>query len=206
MDPDPKQIETVESETKENRLEVSMPGQTDLALLPSSGLLSFYDRLRRRMVRFIEAKGGKLGHEASTALLFVPDIFIFLARLSIDREVPASTRAMIGGALAYFVLPADLLPELVLGPAGYLDDLILSVLLLSHAFGEELEPPAAKHWSGSKTLHRVLQDVLQSASRLVGNNLYDRLHRLLAKQGIDLEIPIAAASDEKSGDAPEVSH
>src|SRR3954462_14713527 len=31
--------------------------------------------------------------------------------LALDKEVPGSARAMIGGALAYFILPIDLLPE-----------------------------------------------------------------------------------------------
>ena len=49
------------------------------------------------------------------ALLLVPDVFILLVRLALDKDVPGSARAMIGGALAYFVLPFDLLPEAILG-------------------------------------------------------------------------------------------
>jgi uncharacterized membrane protein YkvA (DUF1232 family) len=155
--------------------------------LPSSGLLSFYDRLRERIIHAVEKRGGKLGDGAVRALLLVPDVFILLVRLALDKNVPGGTRAMIGGALAYFVLPADLLPEMILGGAGYLDDLVLAAAVLSQAFGGDLEPYARKHWSGAEDLRVVLKDVSETAQSLLGQNLYDRLKRVLGRRGIGLD-------------------
>ncbi len=157
--------------------------------LPSTGLLSFYDRLRHRVVRALERRSGKLGHQAASALLLVPDVFILMLRLAIDKEVPKATRAAVASTLAYFVLPIDLLPEGVLGAAGYLDDLVLALSVLSQTFGEELEPYAEKYWSGSQSLRTVLGDVLGSADNLLGGRLYERLRALLAKRGIEVEEP-----------------
>src|SRR5262245_59645581 len=56
----------------------------------SSGLLSFYDRLREKILQAVEKRGGRLGEGAVRALLLVPDVFILLVRLSLDREVPGS--------------------------------------------------------------------------------------------------------------------
>jgi uncharacterized membrane protein YkvA (DUF1232 family) len=155
--------------------------------LPSSGLLSFYDRLRERILHAVEKRGGKLGDGAVRALLLVPDVFILLARLALDKNVPGGTRAMIGGALAYFVLPADLLPEMILGGAGYLDDLVLAAAVLSQAFGGDLEPYARKHWSGAEDLRVVLKDISETAQSLLGQNLYDRLKRVMGRRGIELD-------------------
>jgi uncharacterized membrane protein YkvA (DUF1232 family) len=161
------------------------------ANLPSSGLLSFYDRLREKILETIEKRSGrpgaKLTEDAVRALLLVPDVFILLARLALDKEVPGSARAMIGGAIAYFILPIDLLPEAFLGPAGYLDDLVLATAVLAQAFGGDLEPYARKHWSGSEDLRVVLQDVTSTAQSLLGKNLYDRLRRLMSRRGIEIE-------------------
>jgi len=158
--------------------------------LPSSGLLSFYDRLREKILHLVGKRGGhldgKLTDGAVRALLLVPDVFILLVRLALDKEVPGSARAMIGGAIAYFILPIDLLPEAFLGPVGYLDDLVLAVAVLAQAFGGDLEPYARKHWSGSEDLRVVVQDVTSTAQTLLGKNLYDRLRRLLSKRGIEL--------------------
>ncbi len=161
--------------------------------LPSSGLLSFYDRLREKILQTIERRAGrpgsKLTEDAVRALLLVPDVFILLVRLTLDKEVPGSARAMIGGALAYFILPFDLLPEAILGPIGYLDDLVLAAAVLAQAFGGDLEPYARKHWSGSEDLRVVLQDITGTAQQLLGQKVYDRLRRLLSRRGIELKEP-----------------
>ncbi|MDA8017782.1 MAG: DUF1232 domain-containing protein [Thermoanaerobaculia bacterium] len=155
--------------------------------LPSQGLLSFYDRLRSRLESYLGKHGGAAGDKVSEALLLVPDVFIFLLRLLLDPEVPKAKRALIGSAIAYFVLPVDLLPEAMIGPAGFVDDLVLALAVLSQSFGSDLEPWAGKYWSGSQSLRKVLRDVLQSAHGLLGTDLHHKLRRALAKRGIDLD-------------------
>jgi uncharacterized membrane protein YkvA (DUF1232 family) len=154
--------------------------------LPSTGLLSFYDRLRARIVAGVEKRGGRLGTGTVKALLLVPDVFVLLVRIALDPEVPGPARALVGGALAYFVLPLDLLPEAALGGAGYLEDLVLATMVLAHAFGGELEPWARKHWSGPEDLRQVIADVTGAAQGLLGANLYGRLRRALARRGVEV--------------------
>ncbi|HZF08685.1 MAG TPA: DUF1232 domain-containing protein [Thermoanaerobaculia bacterium] len=168
----------------EAEAEAALTKGTDL---PSKGLLSFYDTLREKVLHTIEKRGGKLPGDAVRMLLLVPDVFILLVRLTLDKTVPGSTRAMIGGALAYFILPFDLLPEAILGPVGYLDDLVLAAAVLSQAFGGELEPYARKHWSGDEDLRIVLRDITQTAHKLLGHKLYERLKLLLGRRGIEIK-------------------
>lgn len=152
--------------------------------LPSSGLLSFYDRLRGRIAGALERRGG--GSIAS-ALMLVPDVFLLLARMSLDPEVPRRSRALFGGALAYFILPADLLPELALGPVGYLDDLVLAAAVLSEAFDTDLEELVERHWSGTAGVRKTLTDVVRSAEALLGDGLWKRIKSLLERRGVVLE-------------------
>ena len=149
-------------------------------------MLAFYDRLRGRIVAAIEKRGGRVGRGAADALLLVPDVFMLLVRLAMDPQVPASTRGLIGGALAYFVLPFDFLPEGLIGGFGYMDDLVLAAAVLTHALGPELEPRAQQYWSGRQELRQVLQDVITTAQSLLGENLFGRLQRLLARRGVAL--------------------
>jgi uncharacterized membrane protein YkvA (DUF1232 family) len=154
--------------------------------LPSTGLLSFYDRLRRRILDTVERKGGKLGAGTVKGLLLVPDVFMLLARLALDKDVPASTRALVGGALAYFILPLDLMPEALVGVGGYVDDLALAAAVLAHAFSGELEPYARKHWSGPQDLRVMLRDAASVSRSLMGESLYERLRGLLARRGVEI--------------------
>ena len=162
--------------------------------LPSSGLLSFYDRLRDRILDFVDRRGGKIGDSAAQALLLVPDIFILMVRMALDREVPSSTRTLLASALAYFILPVDLLPEVLVGPTGFLDDLVLGVMVLAQAFSNDLEPIAAKHWSGKGSVRTAIRDVLSTAHSLVGHDLYDRITRYLKRRGIEVDRPSDATA------------
>jgi len=155
--------------------------------LPHHDLLGFYDRLRSRVLDTVERRAGKLPEDVIIALLLVPDIFILLVRLTLDKEVPRRARILIGGALAYFISPIDLLPELILGPIGYLDDLVVGVAVVSQVFTGDLEPYARKHWTGRQDLQVVLHDISAAARTLLGPGVHDRLKRLLARQGIALD-------------------
>ena len=143
-------------------------------------LLSFYDRLRARVVRVAEK--GRLPDRVTELLLLAPDLFMLMTRLSIDPQVPGKTRSLIGGALAYFVLPIDFMPEIVLGPGGFLDDIVLAALVLAHVMSRELEPLTTKYWSGSEELRVVLRDITRSADKVLGDGVYRRLQRWLDKR------------------------
>lgn len=147
-------------------------------------LLGFYDQLRRRILAWAERRGGKAGDQLARFLLTVPDIFLLLVRLSLDKDVPEGSRAMIGGALAYFILPIDMVPEGFVGPAGYVDDLVLAATILENAFDRRLEAISLRHWSGSGDLFKVLQELTGAGRLLMGDRLYQRLRRLLARRGL----------------------
>ncbi|NHZ73859.1 MAG: DUF1232 domain-containing protein [Nitrospirae bacterium] len=154
--------------------------------LVSTGLLSSYDRLRRRIVEALDRRG-RLGRTLSEPLLLAPDLLVLLARLCMDRDVSPASRKLIVGALVYFVTPIDMLPEALLGVGGFLDDVVLASLVLSHSLNAELEPLAVKHWSGNQDLRIALADVSGAAATLLGVNLYGRLKSFLARRGVHVE-------------------
>lgn len=175
---------TFDPEAAEREAEAALA--RDAADLPKHDLLSFYDRLRQRILETVERRAGRLPEDVIIALLLVPDVFILLVRLTFDKDVPGRSRLLIGGALAYFISPFDLLPEALLGPIGYLDDLVLAVAILSQVLAGNLEPYARKHWTGKQDLQTVLQDITAASRTLLGPRTHDRLQRLLARHGIHL--------------------
>ena len=152
----------------------------------SSGLLSYYGRLRSRVEAYVEKRGGRLGPAAAETLLLAPDLVVLLLRLTVDREVPGSVRSLAGGALLYFVVPVDLMPEVLVGPAGFLDDVVLAAGVLAELLQRDMEPWLDRHWSGSRRLRLVLRDVALSASWLLGGGLYERVRRKLGGWGVEL--------------------
>lgn len=57
---------------------------------------------------------------------------------AVDRNTPAYVRAILCGAIAYFVLPADMIPD-VLAPLGFTDDASVIAAAIA-AVGRHLGP------------------------------------------------------------------
>lgn len=163
--------------------EMELATSDDLA---SSGLLSFYDRLRHRVTNFARRKSGQLGQSVVEVILLAPDLFVLILRLSMDPRVPTRRRRFLFGALAYFLTPIDLLPEGLMGPAGYLEDVVLAAAVLRVSLRSDIEPLAETYWSGPQKLREVLGDISNAAYGLLGPGLYFRLQRLLDRWGIPL--------------------
>ncbi len=163
--------------------EMELATSDDLA---SSGLLSFYDRLRHRVTSFARKKSGKRGQSVVEVILLAPDLFVLILRLSMDPRVPTRRRRFLFGALAYFLTPIDLLPEGLMGPAGYLEDVVLAAAVLRVSLRSDIEPLAETYWSGPQKLREVLGDISNAAYGLLGPGLYFRLQRLLDRWGIRL--------------------
>jgi len=64
-------------------------------------------------------------------ILYAPDFFDLLCRL-LEEKISKEDRRIINSALAYFVVPNDVIPEETFGPMGYVDDIFVCVRALDH--------------------------------------------------------------------------
>jgi uncharacterized membrane protein YkvA (DUF1232 family) len=113
----------------------------------------FYDRLRERVVPV--RPGATTG--ARDLLLLLPDLTILLGRLLRDRRVPLVDKAIAVGGVAYVLSPIDLLPALVLGPIGMLDDLFIVAACLSRLVNHVHPDVVRGHWSGQGDALEIIQ-------------------------------------------------
>lgn len=147
---------------------------------PRDRATRFYDRIRNTIQRYIDSKGAMVGKTAGF-LLLVPDVFILLWRLTTDARVNGKDKVLLGSAVAYYVMPFDLLPEALLGPAGYLDDLVFGVYVLNKILGSVDASILREHWSGSEDVLDSIQKVLNAAESLVGTDLAGRIKKMMGK-------------------------
>ena len=112
-----------------------------------------YDRLRERLVpaRSSAATG------ARDVLLFLPDLTVLLARLLRDARVPLVEKAIALGGVAYVFSPLDLLPALVIGPIGLLDDLFVVAACLSRLLNHVHPDVVRANWSGQGDALEIIQ-------------------------------------------------
>ena len=147
---------------------------------PRDRATRFYDRIRNTIQRYIDSKGAVVG-KTGAFLLLVPDIFILLWRLTTDSRVNGKDKVLLGSAVAYYVMPFDLLPEAIMGPAGYLDDLVFGVYVLNKILGSVDASVLREHWSGSDDVLDSIQNVLNAAESLIGQDMVGRIKKMMGK-------------------------
>lgn len=157
--------------------ESSLGDMTD-ATGPVSGdrAQRFYDRIRENIRRYLEKKAHL--DKSAEYLLLVPDMFMLLWRLVNDSRVTAKNKVLLGSGLAYYIFPLDIMPEALLGPIGYLDDLVFGVYLLNRMLTDTDPGILREHWSGSDDVLATIQNVLNAADNLVGKEILGRIKNI----------------------------
>jgi uncharacterized membrane protein YkvA (DUF1232 family) len=88
---------------------------------------------------------------------------------------------LLGSAVAYFILPFDLIPEAIVGPIGYLDDLVFAAYVLNKVLTDTDPAVLREHWSGKGDVLDTIQRVLNAADTLVETKVAARLKKLLKR-------------------------
>jgi uncharacterized membrane protein YkvA (DUF1232 family) len=134
----------------------------------------FYKNLREKMREWIKSKNGK-DNKFAEYLMFAPDLFHLVCKLSIDNEVPIKEKAKLVGVIAYYLSPLDLVPEALVGPAGYVDDIALAAYVLNGLINNTNPEVVIKHWAGDGDVLNVIQQIIKVADNMVGSGLWKKL-------------------------------
>jgi uncharacterized membrane protein YkvA (DUF1232 family) len=134
----------------------------------------FYQSFREKIRKWLASSEGK-SNKFAEYLMFAPDLFHLLCKLSLDDEVPVKEKAKLAGAIAYFVSPIDLIPEIITGPIGYLDDIAIAALVLNGIINNTDKALVQRHWAGD--VLEVIQQIFKVADEMVGSGLWSRLKR-----------------------------
>ena len=137
----------------------------------------YYLQLRDKVSEWFE-KNADEKPEYANYILLVPDFFYLLVRLTLDDRIPAIDKAKFAGVIAYFISPIDFMPEALLGPIGYIDDLMLACYVLNLYINqhEETGKEVVKElWPGDQDILETIQSVLQKADEWIGSGLWKRI-------------------------------
>ncbi|MGE5412085.1 MAG: YkvA family protein [Clostridiales bacterium] len=139
----------------------------------------FYQKLRVQIKNWAQDKAG--GNERwSDYVMLAPDLFHLLCRLSLDPEVPLSSKLKVGAAIAYFISPLDFIPELFFGPVGYLDDIAVSAFVLDQLVNNVSPQLLTKHWAGDKDILMIVRSILFNANQIIGSGLWRKIRKKFA--------------------------
>lgn len=164
----------------------------------------FYQRARGKITKW--AQGAGAGKSITRYVLLVPDIMALLVRLMGDPQVSTKLKAEIAAASAYIIIPIDLMPEAVLGPAGFIDDAIVGMIALNRVFqsmGQAGEAKLRQYWDGDEDLFKVMRELLEKADQFVTGRVWNGIKKFMADAATDLktvadDVKRSAQSQRKS--------
>jgi uncharacterized membrane protein YkvA (DUF1232 family) len=147
----------------------------------------FYQRVRGKIVKWAEGAGA--GRDTTKYILLIPDIMALFVRLMGDPRVSAQLKAEIAAASAYVIIPVDLMPEAVLGPAGLIDDAIVAMLALNRvvkAMGQAGEDVLRSYWDGDDDILKVMEELLQKADKFVSGTVWNSIKAFMKNAAEEL--------------------
>ena len=108
------------------------------------------------------------------------DFFVLLCRLAIDERVTKSQKAIVGGIIAYVIMPIDIIPDFI-PIIGYVDDLVLVVYGLNLILNELDKQIIIDNWSGEEDVLELLQKITLTAEKFLEKNILNKIKKWIGK-------------------------
>lgn len=109
-----------------------------------------------------------------------PAFYRMLVALLDDPAVPRRLRPLLIAAVAYFILPSDIIPEAIHGPYGYVDDIFMCAWVADQLRRElGSEAVLVENWDGEGSVIQVIADILANEKEMIG----DQRGKMLAYAG-----------------------
>ena len=105
--------------------------------------------------------------DATAIARLVPDCVVLVRRLARDPRVPRRRRWLLGGLIAYLVLPVDLVPDFI-PVVGQLDDALAVLWVLRGVMRSAGPAIIAEHWPGSERTLALITRAAAPRSRRAG--------------------------------------
>lgn len=126
----------------------------------------FYHTVRAVLDQWARDIGGGQGY--AEHIPKAPSLLRLLENLALEETVPVRNKAQIAVAMAYFSAPRDTMPEEMVGPCGYVDDVALAALVADEIASTAGEEVVRRCWPGEEDPEAVINDILGFARYAIG--------------------------------------
>jgi len=125
--------------------------------------LKRFDAILEKDISGYEGKFSRLIAQA-------PALYKMMTRLLDDPDLPRSMSPLVIAAIAYFILPEDIIPEEKFGPIGYVDDIYLCAFVANEVTKESASPDIlARNWDGNVPIAPLIREILDREKELIGD-------------------------------------
>ena len=156
---------------------VPVPSQTEHDLPDHQ---DYYKKLRSRVRQFASEKAPRWVQPLLPWVLAVPDFFVLMVRLARDPRVPAMVKVVVGGVIAYFISPVDLIPD-VIPVVGEVDDVAVALFALEQ-MTTRIDPALIQElWPGEGQVLELVAEGVQLFRRVLPGKMVDSIRKLISR-------------------------
>lgn len=96
-----------------------------------------------------------------------PELFKLLTEILNEKGIGKEIRLKVSAAIAYFVVPYDIIPEQIYGPFGYIDDIFICTYVLKDIRNDLGYGTLEKLWEGETNLNDVIEECYKKSSMIL---------------------------------------
>ncbi len=127
-----------------------------------------YDNFRNALLRWSASWFGRPGEVLMLYLFLLPDLVRLMVNLLVDQRVFLFDKLFVAGVLMYIISPLDFFPEILVGPFGLIEDLLLALAVLYRLMSNPHNTEAIlEHWKGDRGTIVKIQRSFQQLKALI---------------------------------------
>ncbi len=140
----------------------------------------FYEKLREKYS--IKRSSKDDPQNISDYLFLLPDVFVLICRLALEKRLSVSNKLFMSAVAAYFMLPIDIIPDFV--PfIGFLDDFVLAIFAFDHLFKEVDNKIILDNWSGEVDMLETTKRVIGLANKQISSKILNKIKKIVNSKG-----------------------
>lgn len=102
-------------------------------------------------------------------IFFTPEWYKLMTNLLDDPRLPYRLKPLVCCAIAYFIIPADIISEEIHGPYGYVDDIFFCAFVANEIVKHTNDPRLiAENWEGEGDVIQLARQTLEKEEELIG--------------------------------------
>lgn len=101
-----------------------------------------------------------------------PNLFTLLCDVLDKKVLSRESRLEINSAIAYYVIPNDVIPEEIYGPYGYIDDIFVATYVLKRIADEHGYEFLQESWKPKNNVKDVIDECYDNSLELLEDKVY----------------------------------
>jgi uncharacterized membrane protein YkvA (DUF1232 family) len=124
----------------------------------------------KRFDKLLEEEVSSYQGENQELIKQAPALYRLMTRLLDDKDLPSHQSQLVIAAIAYFILPGDVVPEDKYGPMGFVDDIFLCAFVADQIRKETASDEIlVRNWDGKKSIISIMDEILSGEDKLIGD-------------------------------------